>query len=289
MTGGEVAAAAMVGKVVKHAGEQMAEENRSINKELLAGAKDSRYMTDASDQYAKRVAIRQAILTKMYLPIAKLFGVANEYFEGDFDKDMTKKLEDVPEENLVPPKASLAAPAMQQLGFSLDEPDLKEMYLNLLATASDNRSQGSAHPSFVEVIKQLSSDEISVLNQVLTAPAGGYTPTVTINLRTEGEEGWRVLQKNLIPLNDSSSGQPIVRDNLGTYIDNWIRLGLVEVSYTNHMTGENAYVWAEQRPELIAYKQALETTEGRTVEFDKGVMASTSFGKSFAKVVGITS
>ena len=72
---------------------------------------------------------------------------------------------------LVAPKASLAAPAMQQLGFSLDEPALKEMYLNLLATASDNRSNSAAHPSFVEVIKQLSAEETQILNTIVCNPA----------------------------------------------------------------------------------------------------------------------
>lgn len=281
------AAAAIAGQVVSHAGKAVAEENKSTKKELLEKAKETPEFAEGARQLAKRIAIRQEIVTNCYKPIAKLFGVANHYFDNDFENELAEKLVDVPEEHIVAPKASLAAPAMLQLGFSLDEPDLKEMYLNLLATASDDRTQSSAHPSFVEVIKQLSSDEIGVLNQVLTAPAGGYTPTVTVKLVTEGEEGWRIMHKNLIPLNDGSTGEPIHRENLGTFIDNWIRLGLVEVSYANHMTGADAYGWVEQRPEFVAYKQALEVTEGRRVEFDKGVMSSTSFGKSFAKVVGV--
>lgn len=66
MTGAEVAGAAMVGKVVRNVGKETADERKAVNKELREGAKDSPYMEDASNSYAKRVAIRQALMTQMY-------------------------------------------------------------------------------------------------------------------------------------------------------------------------------------------------------------------------------
>src|SRR5688572_16495518 len=118
MTSGEIAAAALAGKVVTHAGKAIAEEEKSTKKELLEQAKTTPEFAEASRQLAKRIAIRQEIVTNCYKPIAKLFGVANHYFDNEFEKDMAEKLADVPEEDIVAPKASLAAPAMVQLGFS---------------------------------------------------------------------------------------------------------------------------------------------------------------------------
>jgi hypothetical protein len=282
----EIAAAAIAGQIVSHAGKAIAEEEKSTKKELLVKAKETPEFAEAARQLAKRIAIRQEIVTNCYKPIAKLFGVANHYFDNDFENELAEKLADVPEEHIVAPKASLAAPAMLQLGFSLDEAELKEMYLNLLATASDDRRSSSAHPSFVEVIKQLSVDEIAVLNRILTTP-GSHTPIVALKLVTVGEEGWNNLAKHIIEDVDGSAGAPVVRPNLATYGDNWIRLGLVEVSYTNFVTRAGAYDWVDQRPEMVAWKAALAQKEGATVEFDKGSINPTSFGKSFAKVVGI--
>ncbi|MHC6592916.1 DUF4393 domain-containing protein [Arthrobacter sp. C152] len=285
MTGAEVAGAAMVGKVVEHVGKEAAEERKAVNRELREGAKDSPYMADASDNYAKRVAIRQAIMTQMYLPIAKLFGVANRYFEpeGQFAQDMGQKLKDVPEEHLVAPKASMAAPAMQQLGFSLDEPNLKEMYLNLLATASDDRRNEQAHPSFVEVIKQLSSKEATFLRYIL--PEDYPQAIVSFHRVTNGQEGSSTLQKHVMQVIDEDTRQPAENPELATFVDNWIRLGLVEVDYSKHLTAGEAYDWAMKRPE--ANRLAVLLNEDQTLGFDKGYIRPTNFGRRFAKVVGL--
>lgn len=69
-------------------------------------------------------------------------------------------------------------------------------------------------------------------------------------------------------------------------IDNWIRLGLVEVSYDVHITQLEAYNWVEQSPE---YKRCLEVcnAENRSLRFAKGCLSLTSFGQEFAKAVGL--
>lgn len=286
MTGGEAAAAALVGKVVTHVGKEAAEESKSIKKELLEQATKTPEFELAARNYAKRVALRQELLTGMYKPIAKMLGVANKYFEDDFEKDIAEKLADVPEENITAPRPSLAAPAMQQLGFSLDEPDLKEMYLNLLATASDNRKTDAAHPSFVEIIKQLSAAELPTLNRILLQQ-GRYTPVVQLKLVTANQEGWNVLAQHIINDVDSQTGTVVMRPHLATYIDNWIRLGLVEVDYASYVTAPDAYNWVDSRPELIMWRKRFESEETKTIDFDKGIISPTAFGLSFAEVVGI--
>lgn len=287
MTGAEVAGAAMVGKVVRNVGKETADERKAVNKELREGAKDSPYMKDASNNYAKRVAIRQALMTQMYLPIAKLFGVANKYFEpeGQFAQDMGEKLNDVPDEHLVAPKASMAAPAMQQLGFSLDEPDLKEMYLNLLATASDDRRASGAHPSFVEVIKQLSAEEVKFLESVLNAP-GRSMPIVRFKLVNEDVPGYKTVLEHIVQ--DTEISRSAYVSGLGpTYVDNWVRLGLVSVEYGTYLTAEGSYDWVETSHQMTGVKQAVENMPGTSVEFDRGALSPTSFGKSFGTAAGI--
>lgn len=285
MTGGELAAAAMAGKVVAHAGKEIAEESKSIKKELLDRAKETPEFSHAATEYAKRIAIRQEILTSFYKPIAKLFGVASHYFENDFEREMAEKLADVPEENLVAPKASLAAPAMQQLAFSLDEPNLKEMYLNLLATASDNRKQGSAHPSFVEVIKQLSAEETPILNMIIRNPSTN-SPIVRIKLVTKDDSAYNLLKKHVINMTDPS-GSPVAEPNIATYIDNWNRLGLVDISYANYLSDNGAYEWVPSRPELVKLQEFFASNENKSVDFDKGYINPTDFGLAFARAVGI--
>ena len=84
-----------------------------------------------------------------------------------------------------------------------------------------------------------------------------------------------------------AAGHPLLNQHLRTYIDNWRRLGLVDVSYTGSLTGPTQYDWVEERPEMIAYKQTFADDQERSVDFDKGYIHPTDFGKAFGRVVGI--
>lgn len=57
------------------------------------------------------------------------------------------------------------------VSYPFDEADLKEIYLNRLMTASDDRRVDQAYPAFVEVIKQLFVKETEVLNITLNQEA----------------------------------------------------------------------------------------------------------------------
>ncbi len=285
MTGGEIAAAAVAGKVVAHAGKELADESKSIRKELLDQAKQTPEFEQAARSYAKRVALRQELMTSMYKPIAKMLGVANKYFEEDFEREMAEKLADVPEEHIVAPKASVAAPAMQHLGFSLDEPGLKEMYLNLLATASDDRKASDAHPSFVEVIKQLSADELQLLERILSKP-GKAVASIRVNISVEAAGGRSPLASHVVELTPAAIQAAAGRDMVATYIDNWCRLGLITAKYDSWLVAEDAYAWAEESPIYLEIKDR-EEQPGRTVSYDRGILATTDFGHAFGRVVGI--
>jgi len=69
----------------------------------------------------------------------------------------TKKIE-------IPP-LSIAGPLVFQLLFAKNEPDLKELYASLLASTMDS-SKTVAHPSFVSIIQQLTSDEAKILRHI---------------------------------------------------------------------------------------------------------------------------
>jgi hypothetical protein len=49
--------------------------------------------------------------------------------------------------------------------FAKDEPELKELYASLLASTMDS-SDSVAHPSFVTIIQQLTSDEAKILRYI---------------------------------------------------------------------------------------------------------------------------
>jgi hypothetical protein len=69
---------------------------------------------------------------------------------------------------LVPPEPTVAGPALESLRFAGSQPALREMYVNLLATAMDKETATKAHPSFAEIIRQLTPDEARVVRLLYT-------------------------------------------------------------------------------------------------------------------------
>ncbi len=244
-------------------------------------AAESPHMKAAADSYARRVAVKQAVLLRIYQPLARFLGVSRAYFDTEFHEDMAKKVADIPEEHLTTPSPSVAIPTMQGLSYSVEEPNLKEMYLNLLATATDDRVADVAHPSFAQVIMQLSPREAPLLLEVLTA---ALLPIVRLGrLATDGW-GQTTVMSHLLPSYDDASGEPSEEPLLPAWVDNWVRLGIIEVDYNRNLVGAERYDWVKSLPEF----QRLAAVDDRGVEslqVDPGIIRTTDFGARFLDAV----
>lgn len=86
-----------------------------------------------------------------------------EQFEQFLLNELPKKLRDRKTKKVITPDPHIAGPLLESIKFSGSKPPLREMYLNLLSTSMDKETALKAHPSFVEIIRQLSPDEAKVL------------------------------------------------------------------------------------------------------------------------------
>lgn len=277
MTGGEILPVAKVAGTVA----KMAVSDEADKKALQELAVSSPNMGAAAESYARRIAVKQAVLLKIYAPLARFLGVSRTYFDTDFHSDMAGKLADIPEEHLTTPLPSVAIPVMQGLSYSLDEPNLKEMYLNLLATATDDRVQEQAHPSFAEIIKQLSSPESSLLLDALRRPV---LPIIRLARKNKKGNGETTLATHIMATVNTTEDGPKEEPSLSVWVDNWIRLGLVGVDYTRSLVAEQGYAWVEDRPEFI--RLAAEDSRGaESVNISRGILYPTDFGGRFLAAV----
>lgn len=291
MSGAEIPAAKAVAAAAEVVGKAVGSgEKDDERKQMLELAKASPAMAAAADTYARRLAVRQEIRLKLIQPFARLIGVRADYFEqGQFEADLTEQLEDIPDENLQTPPGHVMGPAMQGLGFTLDEPDLKQMYLRLLAAASDNRRSDVAHPSFAQIIRELSSAEAGLLMVVLSSP---QLPIARIKLTTRPNE-WRDLRHNVLAWSDASERTPEELNLRAAWIDNWIRLGLVEVTYSERVAPSDGfpdpYEWVEKMPDYPKIEKPLDENGNPqafpSVAFDPGILRVRDFGRRFQLAV----
>jgi len=78
-----------------------------------------------------------------------------------------RKLEKAPRDQITPnPKASVVVPALEAVALTEGDPDLEELFANLVASAMDKRHAMRAFPAFVEIMKQLTSDEAKILRTI---------------------------------------------------------------------------------------------------------------------------
>ena len=275
MTGGEIIA---VGKAAEAVGKKALAENEKTEDVLLGISKDTPEMRAAARSMAARTAVKERVKLLLYWPFARMIGVSQQYFEDTFPEEMGAKVAGIPDENLVTPPASVAVPALQGLSYTFEEPHLKELYLNLLATASDDRRAGQAHPAFAEIIKQLTPSETAVLNAVLGTEA---TTVARVKHQLSDPPGsYRLLMTHLLPLVEGATGEPMEEPQAPVWVDNWQRLGLVNVTYTELRMDAGAYDWVQKRPEYVRLAEQI-----TQLGFDRGLIRTSDFGRQFLRAV----
>jgi hypothetical protein len=134
------------------------------------------------------------------------------------------------------------------------------------------------HPAYSQIIRQLDVSEVELLSIVLSQEV---VPVVVLTHQTPGDEGQYRLVRNL--MNTYRGGKRWVIPEAESWVNNWVRLGLVEVDYANFLTDPRGYSWVDGRPEMESHKQI--AGAGSIVDFEKGFLRRTAFGENFAAAV----
>lgn len=266
---------------------KLAKDSVTLTGELIKAAGDNPNVKEAGNNLGEAALTLSKTINNALIPLAALnFAVdkAKTYFSGRFQEDLSKKASAIPPDQIVEPKPSVAGPALQGLAFSHEEPNLKDMYLSLLATAMNGSKSLEAHPAFVEIIKQLTADEAYFLKTLLNIP--GMLPIVRVHTSKPGEKGVSILMYHLTDIKNMVTGFPEENPALPVMFDNWVRLGLIEIDYSRHLTDPQIYEWVTGRPEFVRMKAEQETVSAR-VSFDKGCVRKTALGAKFANAVGL--
>jgi len=193
---------------------------------------------------------------------------------------VTEKLKNVPEENITTPPPQVAGPAIEALRFSGHDPNIRELYANLLANAMDKETIHKAHPGFVEIIKNLSSDEALLLQAFIEL---SQVPLIDVQGNKNDGSGYSILITNFSHLQKSVTvSRP---DLIPTYIDNLSRLGILEIPPMVHITGENVYEPLETDTSLEGTKIYIENVMQRTIYFERKLVRPTAFGRLFIQNV----
>lgn len=130
---------------------------------------------DMAQPAARNVGLALGAITSIGLFLHLLTSWGTERINLRLKANLEKyadKLKDLPDEEIVQVPPEVAMPIIEKLSYVTNE-ELRELYIELLTKASIKEMNNKAHPSFVNIINNLSPDEakfIQYLNSTESLP-----------------------------------------------------------------------------------------------------------------------
>jgi hypothetical protein len=191
------------------------------------------------------------------------------------------RLSSTPPDRIVPPQLTIAGPAIEALRFAGNEESLRELYANLLATAMDSETAHTAHPAFVEIIRQLSPDEAKLLSYIAREPAFERCfVDVQIQMAERGSKATVLSHFSVL----AEAAGCAFHDLSASYLDNLARLGIVQLVPEAWWASDEAaarYNALSEHPRVKALIAQFESTEGYSPNIAKGSIEITTLGNQF--------
>ncbi|MCF8075993.1 MAG: DUF4393 domain-containing protein [Desulfotignum sp.] len=189
---------------------------------------------------------------------------------------VTRKLEKVPPENIQTPDPAVAGPAIESLKFTGHKEELAELYANLLATSMDKNTAKTAHPGFVEIIRNLSGDEAKILSFLVKVQVA---PIVDIRRESKKGKGGIIVNPYVCTIGHDAGCEH--RELIGTYLKNLERLGLIDIPRDQHLVADGAYDRILNDLSVKKIEEELNALEEHKARFKNYYATVSELGKLF--------
>jgi len=206
-------------------------------------------------------------------PLVLLNEKARITLEKNLDK-YRKKIENTEEQSICEVAPEIGVPIAEKLTYVSNE-ELSEMYTELLANASKCHKANIAHPSFVNIINNISPDEAIFVRSIQKMSG---IPFIEVRLKIHGKNEWITLD----PMKPGVSclGELKYQKNIHAYISNLEGLGLIQIRTDIFMVGENIYEPLEEDAKAI-FSEIEKQHDDKSLTFLRGKIEITSFAKMF--------
>lgn len=245
------------------------------------------------------------VVNKFLFPLRKWASSGIENTKN-LEENVNEKLSGVLTENIIAPPTYVAVPVIMANSYT-DNVKLRELYAGLLAKSMNKIYTNSIHPSFVEVIKQLSPSEALFLKSSNILKRSSPSCQVRLqskinnatvfldadisllhpkNIFSESTEGFVILSHYMSE--DYFSNYFTNYKDLSFSIENLIRLNLIQANYTIHFTDISNYKDFYYDKSMKKLYDFLKTDSNRPDDFAlrklshiPGILTPTDFGKRF--------
>jgi len=206
-----------------------------------------------------------AVIDIASLPVVFFSEKARLNFKNRLEQ-YRKKMDVVEMEKRCEVHPEIGVPIMQILHYTTND-DIAEMFINLLASASITSMAGSAHPAFVEIIKQMSPDEAKIVQYL---KGKDFIPYLSLKANlAKPNKGFVTPVENAMSI--CSDIDLMYPDNLKVYISNLLSLGIIQDAPSQYLMDDSLYDEIIQNSKLNEEKDKLEKNQlFESVSYVKG-------------------
>lgn len=175
------------------------------------------------------------------------------------------------------PEPYIAVPTIIAISYCMDSSVLKNMYTKLLASSMVDDTRDDVHPSFVEIIKQMSPNDAKLLK--ILSDKGKTIPIIDVEYYT-GPRQYEVEVQKFTPLATAVFNS---LEGITACIDNLERMKIIDIPDGLEESDHELYIDCEKHPKIQNLLSA-PLPEGCRREIRKRIICITAFGKRFIDI-----
>lgn len=215
-------------------------------------------------------------------PVRK-FNIQREYDLEKFKKEVYRKTQELPSENLDDSQMGIVLKAIEDSRYQLNNDDIRMMFAKLIASTFDNRINSTISPKYSSIIADMGPKEAKLL-ELIFRNRFSVVPIVDLKVKNINNHSERTIKLNALLL-DSGPTQDYALElsllesaNLIKFRDDFRltnpHFEQIISDYTNSFS-----------PDLGIVFSNLVNTDQETIDFHHSSYFLTELGKSFCEIV----
>ena len=243
----------------------------------------------AVQEAGKTLKLLPATINAVLAPLRQWID-QQEYNIAESQKLLEQKLENVAPESIVTPEAYVAVPAFQAIAYCMSNEELYDLFANLLAKSMVSGWKEKVHPSFVEIIKQLSPNDALVLREIFNSSPIIEAATIAIVLKRKG--AYMVGSPQPVKYSDelvyNIHCSSISEDQISISVNNLQRLGLVDL-HSDYSPSDVNFDFVNQTSLYLEFEKLFEELKGtdedpERIQINRKYISLNSLGKLFCEI-----
>ncbi len=191
-----------------------------------------------------------------------------------FRQELEESISRIPSEKRVDPSLQVTAQALENAKYCIEEAELRDMFTSLISSSMNSDFTKEIHPSFAEIIKQMSVLDAKIIKKFKEGPFSGY-PICNYVLSFD-KGGYILLLENVF-----LELPQISLDLCSQSISSLERLGLIHTSTNYQLDKPEYYKLFECHPRFDLLKKEY---PDKTIAIQRGISHLTTLGRSFIRV-----